>query len=290
MRVTIDPVRDSFLLHHVVQGHPLLPSVMGIDLMARAVLADEAGATLVEVRDVVVGPPVLFIGGGPRELEVVLSRFDPDGSDREGTWTRCSVIDPADLSPDDAVYFSAFVVTSLGQQASLASIAPVRGEMTLGAQLIYPPYFHGLTFQVIAGAVAREGTVTARLAQGLPVLSWAAGRTVTSPELLELCMQTCGLWGLASDGRMMVPGGIARVVPYGRAAQLVHGGGPVEATIRPRSLDDERTVFDGEVIDETGTVLLSMEGYRTVDLGWVVEPATSARARAALGLPQPELS
>ena len=38
-KIQIDPELDTFLLDHVVDGSPLLPTVMQLDLVARGLLA-----------------------------------------------------------------------------------------------------------------------------------------------------------------------------------------------------------------------------------------------------------
>jgi hypothetical protein len=82
--IHLDPLKDGFLGDHRVGGVPLLPTVMAVDLMARAALAggpharvalaDGLEARVAEIRDLQAGPPVLFDGDHGRDIEVLAVR------------------------------------------------------------------------------------------------------------------------------------------------------------------------------------------------------------------------
>jgi hypothetical protein len=240
---------------------------MGIDAMARAALGDVPGSAGVAVRDVRVGPPVLCGEATPVPLDLRVLGGPETKS--------CQV-----TGPGGVVHFSAAV--SLGSGAIGLGAASPAGQvgMRVTSGSVYPPYFHGPTFQVIAGAALHEGILVAQLATALPPLAWSTGSTVSSPDLLELCLQACGLWELATTGRMMIPSAVDQVIvsPRPRA-------GTVEARVRARpALADGSSVFDGVVVDGSGETLLRVEGYRTVDLGLRPELEHVARIRGALGV------
>jgi hypothetical protein len=254
MDFRIDPALDEFLADHVVAGQPLLPTVLQLDLAARAVLgADDL--TRLSARHVVVGAPLTFPGGERRTVRVEAL---PSGRRTHVT-----------LTTPGAVHLRA----ELGLGARRAGHGhrpdPLTGARIRGG--VYPPFFHGPRFQVIGDRTPDPGTGSgvraAWLAAGLPPLRWAFGPTVTGPRLLELLLQCCGLADLSEGYGLRVPASIEEVRWYG-AAQEPPGA---VAVIRPRA--DRRTrhagdgrAFDGDVLDPDGSRLLSMRGYRTVTI------------------------
>lgn len=154
-----------------------------------------------------------------------------------------------------------------------------------GPDLVYPPFFHGPAFAVVSRFGRSAAGLTAQLASGLPPLRWAAAQTVLRPRLLELLLQCCGLWELADSGQMMIPAAIERV--HWRPDSLTAGPGePAIARIVPRPGDGSgRRVFDGHVLAASGSILLTVTGYRVTNLGVPPDLAHAARLRRALAAP-----
>jgi len=274
---------DTFLLDHVVEGSPVLPTVMQLDLVARALKAVEsehpAGVLL---KDITVGPPARFSVPGPRQLEL-LCMPDPSRSPGRGAW-RCELRSPGQDVPH--------LVAVAEYAAGSAPWAAARDEwancLSCGPDLVYPPFFHGSAFQVV-GAFGREGGgLRAALAPGLPSLSWGCGPTVLRPRLLELLLQCCGLQELAETGRMMVPAGL-EAVHWLPASLTADDGTSAMAVAWPRSgQQDHGRVFDGHVVTPAGEVLVTVTGYRTTDLGQAARRAHATRlTRCLASHPEP---
>jgi hypothetical protein len=79
--------------------------------------------------------------------------------------------------------------------------------------------------------------------------------------LLELCLQTAGIWEIGLTGALSLPSSIGRVNLYRREingesifaeVHLVEGG--------------ENPVFNSRVVDSAGRVYLEMENYKTASL------------------------
>ena len=296
MLIHLDPLKDGFLGDHRVDGVPLLPTVMAVDLMARAALAggpharvalaDGLEARVAEIRDLQVGPPVLFDGDQGREIEVLAVR---DAATGPGPSFACRLRHAGHPSPHFGgrvvLTHSAPPVRESRPQSPLDARhprSPLDVGPSLGAGDIYPPYFHGPAFRVIDGANWSGGFVVARLATGLPGLQWSSGPPVTVPALRELCLQASGLWDLATSGRMMIPAGVDQVVMnVALNYRPADASLPIEARVRPRTSAAGRTTFDGEVADGWGRILLVMRGYRTADLGATVGADQAGRIRLA---------
>jgi hypothetical protein len=82
------------------------------------------------------------------------------------------------------------------------------------------------------------------------------------PRLIELCLQTAGVWELNTKGILALPTAIGSVTAYR----------PPEGTEKQRSSPlltlvqvlDGGDRFDAQVVDEDGNICLALTGYRTV--------------------------
>lgn len=279
MRIQINPSEDRFLLDHVVDGAPVLPTVMQLDLVARVLGAAGQGQPAgLLMRDITVGPPVRFGRPGPRELDL-LCIPEPSRCPGPPAW-RCEL-----RSPDHDV---PHLVAIAGPAAGSAPQVTVGGagvnSLSCGPDLVYPPFFHGPAFQVVAAFGREGGGLRAALAPGLPPLSWGCGPTVLRPRLLELLFQCCGLQELAETGRMMVPAGL-EAVHWHLASLAAEDGTGAMAMARPRSGPaNSGRVFDGQVMTPAGEVLVTVTGYRTADLGQAARRPHSTRLTRCLAI------
>jgi hypothetical protein len=284
LRIQIDPGVDSFLLDHVVDGSPVLPTVMQLDLVARALQAGEREQLAgVLMRDITVGPPVRFDRPGPRDLDLLCT--PEPGRPGRAAW-RCELRGPGQGAPH------LVAVAENAAEPAPRSLAP--GEwadgLCCGPELVYPPFFHGPAFRVVA-AFGRAGHgLCAGLAPGLAPLSWGCGPTVLRPHLLELLVQCCGLFELAETGRMMVPASLEAVRWHPGSLTADDGSGVLAVAWprrRPRTRPGPRPqnpgrVFDGQVVTPAGMVLVTVTGYRTTDLGQDADLVHAARLTRCL--------
>jgi hypothetical protein len=81
-----------------------------------------------------------------------------------------------------------------------------------------------------------------------------------APRLIELCFQTAGIWELGTSGRMGLPQTIGRVRSW---TGVEPGDAVLYAVVTP---DEAGGSFDARVVDASGKVYVSLEGYRTVEL------------------------
>jgi hypothetical protein len=131
-------------------------------------------------------------------------------------------------------------------------------------------YFHGPAYRVLETAWPEHDRATGLLAGDLPAeLGRPEKRTVAGPRLVELAFQTAGIWDLGLRGRFGLPQRVDRI----RFGPLADPQGQVQAVVTPRAGEE---AFDAEILDESGAVLVSVEGYRTVDFPAEVD-ATALR-------------
>jgi hypothetical protein len=182
--IQIDQARDRFLQDHVVAGVPILPTVMALDLLLRAVPSSAQLRSGAVIRALEVGAPVFV--SEPRQLEVTAKRI-PTSATRADVWA-------CELRSETAtgVHISALISSHEVESADQAAPRSWTAALPVGPSLVYPPYFHGPAFQVVGSFGRRGRGFGGSLAGGLTGPQWSFGEVVFRPLLLELFMQACG--------------------------------------------------------------------------------------------------
>ncbi len=275
----LDPSRQPFLFDHRISGTPVLPGVMGIEALAEASKLLFPELTLRAVEDVRFLVPFKFHRDQPRTL-TLRAEFAPDGA---GVLARCSLIGSRTLhgktEPEVTTHFTAQVRLTLAapMPENRARVVPPGNGRKLGAADIYRVFFHGPAYQVLASAWKSGAEVFGQLAADLPPNHEPAGiPLLVAPRLIELCFQTAGLVELAQDARMGLPFRIGRI-------RLLGSQDEASETLFAAVTRNEDGSFDGRVCDEGGSVVLSAEGYRTMQLPDAVSPEILAPLKDALG-------
>jgi len=142
---------------------------------------------------------------------------------------------------------------------SLAVVAPL--EPTVEAHNIYKVYFHGPAYQVLARAWRDGERMIGQMSASLPPNHAPAHlQTVLNPRILELCLQTAGLWEITVKNRLGLPQHIDRIRLWNAALEP---DSTLYAIVTP---DERHGVFNAEVIDSKGRRFCEMQGYRTAVL------------------------
>ena len=199
----LDPKVDLGLHDHRVDGIPLLPGVLGVELMVQALnlCLDEP---VTELRDVRFQKPVKFFNDDAMDIYVEVEVLEEGHAkallSTELTTPKGKVIQRTHFIAD------AFV----GERVEINRVLPDRLEMPRDPKLsrsdIYSRYFHGPRFQVL-GDVSRMGE------DGVEVESLRIGqgcrrrpRGLCDASLFgEAGFQAAGLWEMAELGRMGLP-------------------------------------------------------------------------------------
>jgi len=123
---------------------------------------------------------------------------------------------------------------------------------------IYRIYFHGPTYQVLERAWWDGNRVVGLMAKGLPANHVPAEKlAVLSPRLIELCLQTAGLWEINVHGRLGLPNYIRQACLW-ETPDRAEGRLYAVATANPA-----QNTFEVEVLDEAGKRYVRVSGYRT---------------------------
>jgi hypothetical protein len=145
-------------------------------------------------------------------------------------------------------------------------------------EAIYAVYFHGPAFQVLDGVQGQNGGVIGRWKVDLPPVTAEPAELLAMPLLIELCMQTAGVWEIGKTGTLALPTAIDRVVVY----RIPPAGAALYACVEPRQDERDELKFDARVVDGEGQLCLELEGYRTARLSAPVDEALVSPLRAAV--------
>jgi NAD(P)-dependent dehydrogenase (short-subunit alcohol dehydrogenase family) len=275
VRTALDPVEQSFLDHHRIDGTPVLPGVMGIEGFAEVAGASATSWTVVAVEDVAFLAPCKFYRDEPRDLDLV-ARPCLVGDELVAD---CSLIARRSLAnqPEQLTTHFTGSVRLARAPAPPRTIDPV-GEPSgpvVVARDIYRIYFHGPAYQVVDAAWRAGDRVVGRMADGLPPDHQPDGTPLlVEPRLIELCFQTAGILELGTTGRLALPLRVGRVSLF-----PVHDPvGRWRAVVTPRA--DGRGV-DAVVVDDVGHVRIALDGYETIALpGGIDDDALGPLRRA----------
>ncbi len=274
---TLDPKEQPFLNDH--RGDrvtALLPAVMGIEGMVETahLLAPDWSLAAVESAEFLA--PLKFYRDEPRTL-TISALVHPDGED---LLAECRVQAerqlPGSETPTRTTHFTGRVRLTRSQPAAQHADPPVREGAEVTADDVYAVYFHGPAYQVV-GAAWRDGDRSAaQFASDLPANHTPSEQpTQAAPRLIELCLQAAGLWEAGRDGRMALPTHVTRAVVLPAAAEAAEGPLTVTAQQGPAG-------FDCIVTDASGSVLVRVEGYRTIEFPQPLPDEVRAPIRAVM--------
>jgi hypothetical protein len=277
---SLDPREQPFLYDHQIDGTPVLPGVMALEAFAELATLLLPNLKIRSLEDVEFLAPMKFYRHESHTLELS-AHFAWEGDE---VLVHCLCASSRLLhgrdQPQVTTHFTATV--RMGQEALAASAGslPERtGVAVVVARDLYRIYFHGPAYQVVHSAWLAGDSVVAGMAGDLPANQVPADSPlVLAPRLIELCFQAAGAWQIGTSGNMALPRRIARItLPGGVSAPE---GAAIHAIVSPLSED----TFDGEVIDDSGRVLLRLEGYQSIEYPSPIEeslrlPLTTAISR-----------
>jgi hypothetical protein len=281
VRTTWDPAAQPFLNDHRIDGTAVLPGVMGMEFFAEVARALAPERYVVAVEDVDFLVPVKFYRDEPRTLTVT-ARVRPDGSDLVAECRlEAERTLPGQEEPQRTVHFTGAVRLAVAQSPADQGkpVAKTHGAAVIAPSDVYRLYFHGPAYQVVGEAWRGEGAAVGRLAEHLPAEQEPAETpTLLGPRLEELCFQVAGLWEAGREGRLALPSHVDRLSVLGEVA---YGDG-VDLVAIARPTPGTSGVFDCEVLDPDGRVLLRLDGYHTVPMPGPVAEDVRAPLRAVL--------
>jgi malonyl CoA-acyl carrier protein transacylase len=284
LEADLDPQIEPFLKDHSMNGVPLLPGVMGIEGFSAAAKhvssvlgSGKSGYEVTNLEDVSFLTPFKFYRGEPRRITWKAQVL------RESNGLVAHVTLESDLAlktnrVEHKVHFSGKVhLEPLHSQKEMTATPPEwNGAYTVTAEEIYRLYFHGPAFQVLDGVQLSGNTVLGKLKSHLPPFTSGGLELLSTPVLVELCLQTAGIWEAGKTGTLCLPSSIGFIHLYNSKVD----GIPVYAEVTPSKDADGRMCFDARVIDAKGNLFLEISDYRTSPLPYTVEDKILAPMQA----------
>jgi len=288
LEADLDPNTEPFLKDHAMNGVPLLPGVMGIEgfsVAARhisSVLASEkSGFNVAKLEDIQFLTPFKFYKDAPRRIT-----WKAQVAHENGGLVGYVSLESTMLRPnrDEEVirHFSGRVYLSpVAAQVDALKVSPPHwnGAYTVKAADIYKLYFHGPSFQVLEGVQRSGDMVLGKLYRGTPDITSDQQELVSTPVLVELCMQTAGIWEAGTTGALALPSSIGELRLY----RLTPNGQPIYAAVTPVQDTQGNLVFNARVVDAKGRVYLELDNYRTSRLPYAVDEKLLTPLRGLVG-------
>ncbi|MEN6409739.1 MAG: SDR family NAD(P)-dependent oxidoreductase, partial [Anaerolineaceae bacterium] len=261
LEAELDPNQEPFLKDHALNGVPLLPGVMGIEGFSEAaqhissILGAEKGSFRVnQVEKIQFQTPFKFYHNQPRRV-IWKARVLRVAEQLTVSVTLESVLALKGRPAEPVRHFSGCVhLQPVNEPVNAPVVQPPHwnGAYTVQAGDIYRLYFHGPAFQVLAGVQRSGEGVLGRMSANLPPFTAQPDEMATSPLLVELALQTAGIWEAGSTGVLALPSSIGRMTLHPSVATQ----GPIFAEVVPEGIRDGQSSFNARVMDGEGHLYL----------------------------------
>jgi malonyl CoA-acyl carrier protein transacylase len=250
LRRTLSLESDPWILDHAIDATPVLPGVVGVELMVAATQLIHPGLALGGLTDVAFRTPIKMHRGEAVDLEVVATPIDAHA-------TACTLFSERTLKTGKRLRTEHFTGTVwLGKQPEIQALCEnetANGQ--INAEAIYRRFFHGKGFQVLDSAhnilpstMDCSGAVShAAMGAGL----------VSQPLVLEAAFQGAGLHTMITQGVLALPAGISAMA---QTAQVIEG-----QALSLRVQKNQNT-YDVDVLQEEN-ILLKLRGFSMAQLG-----------------------
>ena len=239
---------DPWIVDHSIDEKPVLPGVIGLEMMAAVAMMADPGHRFLGAENVVFKAPVKLHGDGVTDV-FVSATPSADG-------VACVLRSSRTARTGRVIETEHFSATILWA-ASPTEPLPAMGMMNhpVSEDEIYQRFFHGPAFQVLRKVTAV--TTDGLMAEGSVQHMGIAGGLLTSPLVLEAAFQAAGLHTMMVASVMALPMGIGRVVVLG----AVSDDAPLQLTVRK-----DGDTYDVDVSCD-GERVLTLRGFEMVEAG-----------------------
>lgn len=260
----LDPTVDRFLLDHLQFGRPLLPGVMGAELLAQAVIAAGACSVVHEIRDFVIERPFAFPSNQPRQVRV---QVDPE----EGGTFKAVGWASAATTEEEPVAQEIIVLRGLVSTTVPEPIHEKKSEPPFPYNpMVYAEdaaLWHGASFRTLTGLFLDRSGGWGRLVA-------PAGEIVAAPRsaegwtmpvaLLDGCLVACGVYSYILCGlRVEVPVKIDCL----RITGTPRTGETCTARLHFRSSDVHESIYDLVLFGDDDRAILALNGLHLAVIG-----------------------
>jgi len=252
--VRLDPSSDRFLLEHRLHGRPLLPAVMGLEIVAQAARASGGCDRVAEIHDFVVERPLEFPEADARVVRAEVQRVNGalrvlgharpvSGLDRTVEWVHFR---------GDAVGTSSEpIAASVGDPPFPFNPMIYQDD----APLVHGPSFRSLK-DLYLDRSGGWGRLVAPRGEGVSLPRGTRGWTVPV-EILDGCLVACAVYSYLLCGRRVeIPVRMAKV----RLASRPAAGELCRMRLLLQAQSQHESVYDFVVVGSDGRAILAVEG------------------------------
>ena len=261
---SLDPTTDRFLLDHKQYTRPLLPAVMGAELLAQAAMAAGVSGCIREIRDFAVERSIGFPVDAPREVRVEVGRVVGDSVEVLG-WANVLNAEGR-TAGEERVHLRGLVATEATDPIKATCDEPPFPFNPMVYQ-DDAPLWHGPTFRTLTGLFLDRSGGWGRLVAPSPdaVAEPRGARGWTVPvALLDGCIVACAVYSYILCGRRVeVPVSFERL----RVAAQPRGGEKCTARMLFRSQDSRESVYDLVLFGDDDRAILAIDGLHLIVMG-----------------------
>ena len=253
---------DPYLADHAIEGTPYVPGVMGIETFMETATA-LTGEVPQGLKDVHFYLPIKLLRNRPQAVRVIGKAAGNEASmEIESDFINSKGVKMGNTRRHFTAHtLGSFVSTwdSVKAEAMTGLNAP----MSVSKEEIYKKYFHGPSFQVLAGIVRVDKHASLAVYHTTPRPQWNDGprALLANPMLIEAAFQCCGFQDMSIEHKMTLPDGIAEVAVLNKQvppAQLYLYG------VNRGNTADGKTLHDAYVFDAQGNVWVEIHGYQAI--------------------------
>ena len=253
---------DPYLADHAIEGTPYVPGVMGIETFMETATA-LTGEVPQGLKDVHFYLPIKLLRNRPQAVRVIGKAAGNEASmEIESDFINSKGVKMGNTRRHFTAHtLGSFVSTWDSVKAE--AMTGLNVPMSVSKEEIYKKYFHGPSFQVLAGIVHVDKHASLAVYHTTPRPQWNDGpRTLlANPMLIEAAFQCCGFQDMSIEHKMTLPDGIAEVAVLNKQvppAQLYLYG------VNRGNTADGKTLHDAYVFDAQGNVWVEIHGYQAI--------------------------
>jgi malonyl CoA-acyl carrier protein transacylase len=240
---------DPWLEDHSIDGVPVLPGVIGLELMVATASLLKPGQHYTGAREVSFQQPLKTYRDGVTRVLVIA---EPDGEDVVTSISSTRTLRTGRIQRTE--HFRARLEFNTLHPTDNLPSAFLPDE-TVEKEAIYQRFFHGPIFQVLTeiDGVSSDGLLARAVVDHAPI----GDPLLSAPLLLEAAFQAAGIHEMLEEHRMGLPSSIDEV-------RLLGPGRDGERLSLMIKREEEH--YDIDIDGESGP-LMRVRGYRSIDTG-----------------------
>ena len=257
----MNPNKDLWLRDHAIQDIPVLPGVIGLEMMLQTAQTLISKAQIKQIRHVQFNTPVKFhidknTGSADTLIEVEV-QFHKEH-------IQCVLYSHRTLAggkEHKIAHFSAILEYHIIDVHNMLHV-PVNNNVNIDHHTIYEKFFHGPSFQVLDSIT--DLTAHTAIAKASLHHDSIAPKLLMSPQSIEAAFQTAGWLAMSLQTKshsLFLPSGIETLQIHSLPSEFEY----INIATKTRTTKENQLLFDVDVFQHT-TLLFSIRGLYFAEL------------------------